>query len=62
MIVPDGELPIRKWSIEIFFVLDTGDAVPASIFDKVVYALHPSFGQKRAKQSKSHPPASAPAH
>jgi hypothetical protein len=52
--VPDGELPIRKWSIEIYFVRDDGKAVEASIFDKVMYELHPSFGPKRAKQSKSH--------
>lgn len=52
--MPDGELPIRKWSIEIYFVRDDGKAVEASIFDKVMYELHPSFGPKRAKQSKSH--------
>jgi len=52
----EGELPIRKWNIEIFSVLDNGDAVPATIFDRVLYELHPSFGPKRAKQSRKEAP------
>ncbi|KAJ5489005.1 Transcription initiation factor TFIID subunit 14 [Penicillium diatomitis] len=45
--------PQRAWSIEIFLVNDKGEQVPASIFDKVIYRLHPSFGD-RANQSQLH--------
>jgi hypothetical protein len=34
----------------VYLVNDKGHDVAATIFDKVVYELHPSFG-KRAKQS-----------
>jgi transcription initiation factor IIF auxiliary subunit len=40
---------MRDWSIEVVLVNDKGEDVPATIFDKVTYELHPSFG-KRAKQ------------
>jgi transcription initiation factor IIF auxiliary subunit len=35
-------------------VNDKGQDIPATIFDKVTYELHPSFG-KRAKQSRFSP-------
>lgn len=44
--------PQREWWIEVYLVNDKGDLVPANLFDKVVYHLHPSFGP-RATQSKS---------
>jgi transcription initiation factor IIF auxiliary subunit len=45
----DG-LPLRRWSIEIFMLNDQGEEIPASLFDRVTYTLHPSFGN-RAMQS-----------
>ncbi|PGH19441.1 hypothetical protein AJ80_03942 [Polytolypa hystricis UAMH7299] len=50
----DG-LPLRRWSIEIFLLNEHGDEITASLFDKVTYHLHPSFGN-RATQSFKSPP------
>jgi hypothetical protein len=44
--------PLRKWNIQIFLINDHGEDVPATLFDKVVYKLHPSF-DNRAVQSES---------
>lgn len=44
--------PQREWSIEVYLVNDKGEQVPATLFDKVTYHLHPSFGD-RAVQCKS---------
>lgn len=44
--------PQRSWSIEVYLVNDKGEQVPATLFDKVTYHLHPSFGD-RAVQCKS---------
>ncbi|KAJ9638877.1 transcription factor TFIIF complex subunit Tfg3 [Coniosporium tulheliwenetii] len=41
--------PMRAWSIEIYLVNEHGEDVPANIFDKAQYRLHPSF-EKRALQ------------
>lgn len=38
--------PQRSWSIEVWLVNDKGEQVPATIFDKVTYHLHPSFGAR----------------
>ncbi|VEU20739.1 DEKNAAC101628 [Brettanomyces naardenensis] len=35
--------PMRGWSIEICLVDDKGSEVPATLFDKVTYHLHPTF-------------------
>lgn len=35
--------PMREWSISVSLVNDKGVEVPATIFDKVTYALHPTF-------------------
>lgn len=35
--------PMREWSIRINLVNDKGEEVPAEIFDKVTYKLHPTF-------------------
>lgn len=42
--------PLRAWSIEIYLLNEHGEEVPATLFDKVIYRLHPSFGD-RANQS-----------
>ncbi|KAG0683223.1 hypothetical protein C6P42_001537 [Pichia californica] len=40
----DGNrFPMREWSISVSLVNDKGVEVPATIFDKVTYALHPTF-------------------
>ncbi len=41
---------MRAWNIEIYLLNEHGDELPASIFEKVTYKLHPSF-EKRAVQS-----------
>ncbi|EAL91394.1 putative transcription initiation factor subunit (TAF30) [Aspergillus fumigatus Af293] len=44
--------PLRSWSIEIYLVNEHGEQVPANVFDKVTYTLHPSFGDRaRVKQT-----------
>ncbi|CUS20444.1 LAQU0S01e06722g1_1 [Lachancea quebecensis] len=40
---PVENFPMRHWSIEIFLLDEQGNEVPATIFDKVVYHLHPTF-------------------
>jgi transcription initiation factor IIF auxiliary subunit len=47
--------PLRSWSIEIYLVNEHGEQVPANVFDKVTYTLHPSFGD-RAVQTFKNPP------
>jgi hypothetical protein len=42
--------PQRSWHIEVWLVNDKGELVPANVFDKVTFHLHPSFGE-RATQS-----------
>lgn len=37
---------MRSWSIEVFIIsMHTGEELPANVFQKVVYNLHPSFAQ-----------------
>lgn len=35
--------PMREWSIRMYLVGANGEDLPASIFDKVTYKLHPTF-------------------
>ncbi|ODQ67566.1 transcription initiation factor TFIID subunit 14 [Nadsonia fulvescens var. elongata DSM 6958] len=35
--------PVRKWSIKVCLVGPNGQDIPATVFDKVVYKLHPTF-------------------
>jgi len=43
--------PFRNWSIEIYLLHETdGTLVPANVYEKAVYKLHPSF-EKRAVQT-----------
>ena len=44
--------PLRRWSMELFMLSETGDEIPASVYSKATYHLHESFG-KRATQGKS---------
>ena len=41
---------VRAWHIEVYLLNESGEEVPASVFEKVTYKLHPSF-EKRAIQS-----------
>lgn len=43
---------MRRWNIQIFLLNEHGEEIPASIFSKVVYKLHPTF-EKRAVQGIS---------
>lgn len=45
---------MRSWSIEIWLLDARGTPIPANIFEKVVYNLHPSF--ERPKQQFKKPP------
>lgn len=35
--------PMREWTITVSLVNDKGVEIPATLFDKVTYALHPTF-------------------
>lgn len=35
--------PMRQWSIEVWLLDENGVKIPASMFDKVTYKLHPTF-------------------
>lgn len=46
-ILPDvpavENFPVRQWNLELVLLNEEGQEVPASIFEKVVYHLHPTF-------------------
>ncbi|KIW00231.1 uncharacterized protein PV09_08269 [Verruconis gallopava] len=46
--------PMRAWSVEIHMLDDNGNLVPASVFEKVTYELHPTF--PKPKQPFKKPP------
>ncbi|KAK2808271.1 hypothetical protein FQN50_004830 [Emmonsiellopsis sp. PD_5] len=50
-----NELPLRKWSIEVYMLNEHGEEIAASLFDRVTYTLHPSF-EARAIQTFKSPP------
>jgi transcription initiation factor IIF auxiliary subunit len=47
--------PQRSWNIEIVLLNEHGEEVPANVYEKAVYKLHPSF-DKRAVQTFKRPP------
>ncbi|KDB26348.1 hypothetical protein H109_01844 [Trichophyton interdigitale MR816] len=47
--------PANQWSVEIHLLNDHGEPVPASVFPKVTYHLHPSFEQRATQTIKSPP-------
>lgn len=49
------EMPLRKWNIELHLLGPHGEDIPADCFEKVVYKLHETFGQ-RATQTFKMPP------
>lgn len=46
--------PLRQWSIQIILLNNDGDELPANLFEKATYKLHPSF-DKRATQGTHAP-------
>jgi transcription initiation factor IIF auxiliary subunit len=44
---------MRQWSIEIWLLDENGEQVPANVFEKATYNLHPSF--EKNKQSTASP-------
>jgi len=38
---------MREWSIEVWLLNDRDEDVPATIFEKATYELHPSFPKPR---------------
>ncbi|KAF2431300.1 hypothetical protein EJ08DRAFT_670134 [Tothia fuscella] len=46
--------PMRAWNIEVVLLNEQGEEVPATVFDKVVYELHPTFA--KPKQTFKKPP------
>lgn len=40
---PVENFPVRQWSIELVLLDDKNEEIPASIFEKVTYHLHPTF-------------------
>ncbi|KAL1990861.1 hypothetical protein VTN49DRAFT_5864 [Thermomyces lanuginosus] len=47
--------PQRAWSIEIHVLNEHGEPTPTSLFDKVTYRLHPSFGDRAVQTFKTPP-------
>lgn len=45
--------PLRSWSIEVYLVNEHGEQIPANLFDKVTYSLHPSFGDRAIQSALS---------
>ncbi|TGZ80560.1 SAS complex, SAS5 subunit/transcription initiation factor IID, subunit 14 [Ascodesmis nigricans] len=44
-VAPAAEgFPMREWSIRIYLIGPNGEDLPANVFDKVTYELHPTFG------------------
>jgi transcription initiation factor IIF auxiliary subunit len=42
---------MRQWSMETWLINDQGEQIPATVFEKVTYELHPTFA--KPKQCKS---------
>jgi hypothetical protein len=38
---------MRAWSIELWLLDDQGQQIPANIFEKVMYELHPTFAKPK---------------
>ncbi|SCU89488.1 LAFA_0E18470g1_1 [Lachancea sp. 'fantastica'] len=40
-----AELPTRKWQVDLWILGPNGEEIPANIFEKCTYRLHPTFPQ-----------------
>jgi len=38
---------MRSWSIELWLLNEQGEQIPATIFEKVMYELHPTFAKPK---------------
>lgn len=47
--------PLRKWNIQIFLLNEHGEEIPASIFSKATYKLHPSFDKRQIQSLYTSP-------
>lgn len=47
--------PLRKWNIQIFLLNEHGEEVPATLFSKALYKLHPSFDKRQNQSSFINP-------
>lgn len=45
--------PLRQWNIEIVLLNEHGEEVPAAVFEKVTYKLHPSFDKRATQGTKA---------
>lgn len=43
----NSDPPLRKWTIEIVLLGPHGEQLPANIFEKAVYKLHETFGDRQ---------------
>ena len=43
---------MRAWNIEVYLLNEHGEEVPASVFEKATYKLHPSFGKRQAQSER----------
>ncbi|SCV05765.1 LANO_0H14686g1_1 [Lachancea nothofagi CBS 11611] len=39
----DGESPMREWQVDLWVLTADGEEIPANIFEKCIYRLHPTF-------------------
>lgn len=47
----EGGMPWRAWNTVIYALDEQGNEVPAAMFDKVIYRLHESFGDRAIQSS-----------
>ncbi|MCJ1457672.1 hypothetical protein MMC28_008041 [Mycoblastus sanguinarius] len=52
---PKEDMPLRSWNIEVHLLGAHGEELPADVFEKAVYHLHPTFNE-RQKQTFKRPP------
>ena len=44
---------MREWKIEIFVKGEDGATLPATMYEKATYKLHPTFGEKATQGTSS---------
>ena len=53
-------MPLRKWNIELHLLGPHGEEIPADCFDKVIYKLHETFGQRATQSTYMRTPTLVP--
>jgi len=47
---------MRNWHVEVYLVNETDQSLmPATVFEKVTYKLHESFGKRATQGMSDHP-------